>query len=263
MTTWNVTDAQGMEVKSLDGLARVLGTDSVSAARHLLADPAATAAAPEDLVTEAKAASRPKPGGGTPPPISTGSFVSWNGGQGRVDMLVTSGKVPGVTDDVEGTDKTPAARVVVWENGKATGKKIAKSTATLKRIPPIRGGKKDLVSLVAAHEARVEAYGLPGYRKVEGKSAQTVYQRGAQAWPGPEVTTLTREEWALGRVERFVKAAAGLVGDAGNDGDLLHKDHPLARGHRSTAHPDSPAGRDAVDFDMSQVQSDLEALGLA
>ncbi len=250
MTTWDVRTPAGEEVTDLAGLARALRTDPTTAAKHLLANEEAAGSAPPALLAEVKTAARPKPGGGTPPPISTGNFVSWSGGKGRVDLLVTSGKVPGVSGDVEGTTEAPAARVVVWKDGKATDEKIAASTHTLRRIPPLDKPTKDaldpvaaLVTTVADHDARCEALSAPDYRRVTGVAVKSAYDRGIDAWPGADRTTLTPEQWGLGRAEFLVKVAAGVVDVAGNDADLLHPDHPLAR--------------DSVMVDMSEVNRQI------
>lgn len=188
-----------------------------------------------------------KPGGGdTPPSIEAGSFVSWSGGKGRVDIIVTNGKVPGVDDEVEGSKDSPAARVTVWEkdgNGyKAGGKKYAAMVKTLKRIPPLQGAKSAagsggvaLISLMAAHEERIAAAGLGDAAQVNGAAVKAVYDRGLAAWPGEEKVDLTAEEWAVGRVEAFLKVAAGTpVENYTRDLGLLAKTHPL--------HPDNAGG---------------------
>jgi hypothetical protein len=205
-----------------------------------------------------------------PPEISTGSFVSWSGGKGRVDLVVTNGKVPGVEDDVEGTTKTPAARVVVWVDGKATRRKIAKSTHTLKRIAPLNfGGKKtgdptDIVTVLAEHETKCEQMGAPAYTRVTGRAVKAVYDRGITSWPGDDVTVLSPQEWATGRVQHFVKVAAGDVDvdEAGNDTDLLDPEHPAA--NPDTAPPsaadgsvdDDPEHDQAVFSDLTVEQAD-------
>lgn len=272
--TWNVRDETGALVDSLDGLAAVLRTSTERAAKSLLDDPDLAAAAPAALVDEAKAAK--KPGGGTPPPISNGSFVAWDGGEGRVDLVVTNGKVPGVSEDVEGTAKSPAARVVVYEDGKATGKKIGASTHTLRRIaPPAAAQKKSahpgrLVSLLSEHETKCTEMDLPSHSHVTGFALKAVYDRGLQAWPGERATTLTRQEWAIGRVEHFVKVAAGDVAPraAGHDTDLLAPEHPLhtptstkaaaAPATDPAAEPEVPDG--AVVLDVAEVESQVKAL---
>lgn len=236
MTVWDVKDATGKPVETLAGLAKVLHTTPFDAAEHLLAQDAIVGIVPDGLLVEAKAAARKKPGDGTPPPISNGTFVSFSGGKGRVDLLVSRGKVPGVEDDVEGTEKSPAARVVVWKDGKPTREKRAFSTHTLKRIAPLDGsGEKAtpaerLVAAVAAHESLVETLDLPEHARVTGVAVKAVYDRGFESWPGEFHTTLSPEDWALGRVAHFRKVAAGQVlaaADAGHDRDLLHEDHPL------------------------------------
>lgn len=270
--TWNVRDETGALVESLDGLAAVLRTSTERAAKSLLDDPDLRAAAPATLLDEAKAAK--KPGGGTPPPISNGSFVAWDGGEGRVDLVVTNGKVPGVSEDVEGTTKSPAARVVVYEDGKATGKKIGASTHTLRRIAPIGSARQKksahpgrLVSLLSEHETKCAEMDLPSHAHVTGFALKAVYDRGVQAWPGHEVTTLTAQEWAIGRVEHFVKVAAGDVAPraAGHDTDLLAPEHPLhtpsatkAARPSTPAEPEVPEG--AVVLDAAEVESQVKAL---
>ena len=255
MSTWDVRTASGDVVTNLADLASALFTSREDAAKQLLADAELVESAPAALLAEVKATARPKPGGGTPPPITTGSFVSWSGGKGRVDMVVSKGKVPGVEDDVEGTSKAPAARVVVWVDGKPTRKKIGKSTHVLKRIAPLgKPDKKDasavLVETVADHEERCEAMNLPGYNRVTGEAVKTVYDRGVEAWPGEEKTVLSAEEWALGRVEHFVKVAVGEIESkdrAGHDTDLLSPGHPLVAG-------------ETVILDLADVDATVKAL---
>ena len=168
----------------------------------------------------------------TPPSIDNGSFVSWSGGKGRVDLIVRTGKVPGVEGDVEATSDSPAARVVVWEDGKPTKKKIGASTHTLRRIPPLdgSGSKTDpAAALVALHAAHVEAVeGKSQAAALTGQAIKTAYDRGVAAWPGFEVTSLSAEEWGLGRAKHLSAVAASEAKDALNDGDLLDPTHPAA-----------------------------------
>lgn len=235
VTEWAVKSADGTPVTTLTGLAAVLGTGTDRAARTLAADRVLLDAAPPRLQAEVKAKFQ-KGGGDKPPPIASGSYVSWSGGKGRVDLVVTNGKVPGVDGDVEGSAKTPAARVVVWENDKPTRKKIAKSTHTLKRIPPIGGFAKKsldpaegLIGVWADYAEHCEAVGLPAHARVTGRAVKAVYDRGVRGWPGAAVTALSAEEWALGRVEHFIKAASGELESKSvcHDVDLLAADHPL------------------------------------
>lgn len=275
--TWNVRDETGTLVDSLDRLAAVLLTSPTVAAKALLDDSTLFDAAPAALRTEAKEhKGREKGGGDTPPVISNGSFVSWSGGKGRVDLIVTNGKVPGVEDDVEGTEKSPAARVVVYEDGKASGKKIGASTHTLRRIPPISTPKKGaspaaLVQMLAEHESKCDDLQLPAHTHVTGFAVKAVYDRGLDAYPGAEVTTMTAQEWAIGRVEHFVKVAAGDIAPngAGNDTDLLAPEHPL---HTPTltradpppattkAAPPAAPPADAVVVDRAEIEAQIKAL---
>jgi hypothetical protein len=233
VTTWDVRDRAGQIVTDLSGLAEALDTSPEQAVKHLLSNPVLTAAAPASLLADVKASA--KPGDGTPPPVSNGSFVSFRGGKGRVDLIVRKGKVPGVPDDVEATADSPAARVVVWKDGKATREKRAFSTHTLKRIAPLDKPEKKsgLVALAAQHDHACLSMGLPDHARITGVSVKTAYDRGWEAYPVGR-TSLSREEWALARAEHFVKVAAGTVSAerAGHDVDLLHPDHPLRQRDR-------------------------------
>jgi hypothetical protein len=218
-------------------------------------------------VNTKKAQGTHKPGGGTPPSIDTGSFVQWGSNRGRVDLVVTNGKVPGVDDDVEGSKDSPAARIVVWEPDgdgyKATRQKVAKMVHTLKRIPPLTSGKSlrggDLIGLLADHEATVaDADGtVPDTAHVTGVAVKTVYDRGLAAWPGDEHTTLTREEWATSRVKAFLATAAGDdPGDYSRDLALLSKAHPAHPAHAE--HKAANDGDETVEVDVSEVEKHLE-----
>lgn len=195
----------------------------------------------------------------TPPDITTGSFVSWSNGKGRVDLVVTTGTVPGVEGDVEATSDSPAARVVIWEDGKPTKKKYAASTHTLRRIAPLDGDeKKDdptaaLVALQADHERLSvdmgDGHGIEV--TVTGTAIKAAYDRGVLSWPGSGRTDLSPTQWGLGRAEHLCKAARGEV-ETTNDPDLLHKDHPVAQ----AAH----VGRDEVVIDADEMQANLDAI---
>lgn len=239
MTTWDVKDSSGHLVTDLAGLADALRTTPETASKQLMANPVMIASAPAALLADVKAAA--KPGGGTPPPVSNGTFVSFSGGKGRVDLIVRKGKVPGVSDDVEATEDSPAARVVVWKDGKATREKRAFSTHTLKRIAPLdKPDTKSLVAVAAEHDRVCLSMGLPDHARVTGAAIKAAYDRGMDAYPQGR-TSLTREDWALARAEHFVKVAAGTLprDRAGNDVDLLHPDHPY---RTPVEHVEAPAG---------------------
>jgi hypothetical protein len=303
--TWDIRTPAGTPVSDLAGLAAAYRMGEEDAARALLASPAFVVAppalrdevqrvtstdewfdpnpnpqpptpaaeeAPPMSTDESKGKPNPfaKGGGDTPPEITTGSFVSWSGGKGRVDLVVTNGKVPGVEGDVEGSTKTPAARVVVWENGKPTRKKIGKSTHTLKRIAPIKSEKaaasaaSALVERLADHEEAVERKGLPRTARVSGRALKRAYDRGVKAWPGADATTLSPDEWALGRVEHFIKVAEGAVADpahAGNDVDLLPAGHPMSTAPAPVRQ--QPADDGPLDLFADTEQRGAEAQRLA
>jgi hypothetical protein len=148
------------------------------------------------------------------PPLSTGAYVVAGSVRGRIDLVVRSGKVPGVEDDVTGSDDSPAARIVVYQQDgnswKATGRKIAAKLSTLKRSFPLtKSGAKSvdatLVAVLAAHEATATQPVPTGY------AVKSVFDRGVAAWPGTKVTPLSREQWALARVGAFLDAAEGNI----------------------------------------------------
>lgn len=276
-TNWDVRTEGGSLVTDLDTLATALGSDRDLAAKTLL-ESASLLLAPAELVREAQEqvkAFPPKPGGGTPPPIASGSFVSWSGGRGRVDLVVTNGKVPGIDDEVEGSKDSPACRVVVWEKDgtgyKATGKKIGAMAKTLKRIPPLRSGKKSapmtsataLLEMIAAHEQRIEDGGLGDDARVRGSAVKSVYDRGCASWPGVLRTGLTREQWGQERVKAFLDTAAGKpMENYVNDLGLLAKTHPLNPESKAiiAVTTSGEAGVDYVKIDQSELDARINEL---
>ncbi len=201
------------------------------------------AAVPE--VLEVKGKGKPFAGAATPfgkggigggkgpdagPKLSTGAFVSLGKRKGRVDLVVTNGTVPGAKlpsgEEVTGTAKSPAARVVEYEaagNGtwKSTGKKFASAVAKLKRIPPLRTREtKSLEEALAwACLAHLDEDTVA---QPDVATLRRVYSRGVKSYPGGEATTLSAQQWALGRVDAFASTCAGLRprGYHGDD-DLL------------------------------------------
>lgn len=211
----------------------------------------------------------------TPPQITTGSFVSWANGKGRVDLVVTSGKVPGVDSDVEATSDSPAARVVIWKDGKATTEKIAASTHTLRRIAPLDKDEQKadpaaaLVAICGQHERILldmgDGHGIEV--ALTGGDFKTAYDRGLLSWPGSDVTALSPTDWALGRAEMLSKAALGEA-DVTSDADLLNPAHPLHKDAVDAApievalEDGAPAvtGDGEVALDASEVESMLSMI---
>jgi hypothetical protein len=109
--------------------------------------------------------------------LGVGSDVVWPGGSGTVDLIVTGGDVPGVDGPAVGTKAAPVARVRT-EAG---------------RVAVLLGELAEAVPAVEVSEYAVK----------------TVRARGAEAWPGPQVTRLSRDEWAARRVAAFLATADG------------------------------------------------------
>lgn len=124
--------------------------------------------------------------------VRVGADVMWSTGQGVVDMVVTSGEVPGVPEPMTGTKNAPAARVRT-----ADGQRVAVAVAEL--------------AVADTPEAEVPAQVL-----------EAVRERGLKSWPGAETTSLSRQAWADARVEAFLAVADGEE-PAGycRDADLL------------------------------------------
>lgn len=163
--------------------------------------------------------------------LQAGAFVQWQPPgastptRGRVDLVVTKGAVPGFPT-VTGTADTPAARVVLYERSAGqwtpTGVKVAVPAPALTVLDTVVTRGVDtadpagaLVALVADHEAA-------GLTPVPGDAVKAVYDRGVKAWPGPQVTVLTAQQWGLARAGAFLDVAAGKArpGYVG-DRDLL------------------------------------------
>lgn len=225
------------------------------------------------MTMPAEEKAKDKPGDGTPPSIEAGSFVSWSGGKGRVDIIVTNGKVPGVEDEVEGSKESPAARVTVWEKDgdgyKAGGKKVGAMVQTLKRIAPLQSGKAApgpagaaLITLLAAHEERITHENLGAAAQVTGTAVKAVYDRGLSAWPGMEKTGgVSREDWAEKRVGAFLTVAAGdKIEGYTRDLGLLAKTHPQHPEHKAILDvtPTEEGGVDLVTVDFSDLQATLD-----
>ncbi len=110
--------------------------------------------------------------------LQVGAEVTWPGGSGVVDMVVTSGEVPGVEQRMTGTKSVPLARVRT-----PTGMRVA--------VPAV-----ELDTTDSAEQLPPAVLGA-------------VRARGLKSWPGVEATTLSRHEWADGRVKAFTDTAAG------------------------------------------------------
>lgn len=91
-------------------------------------------------------------------------------------------------------------------------------------------------ALLDAHAAAMDATGQPPWTVPSPQAVTTVWQRGIAAYPGPDATSATPDQWAVGRASAFLARAAG-GGPAGyqRDDDLLPDGHPAKR--RRSARP--------------------------
>jgi peptidoglycan hydrolase-like protein with peptidoglycan-binding domain/2'-5' RNA ligase len=172
-------------------------------------------------------------GGKKAKPAAAGDLVSWSGGKGKVDLVVSTGKVPGVDSDIEGTKSEPVARISVYNaDGKPSGDKAAVKVSSLKKLPPFMfgGGKKStpaetLVSMLAEHhEHAADTDGTPA----SALAVKAVFERGLASWPGA-ACGVERESWALGRTKAYLATVEGYaVPNYSADRDLLPEGHELA-----------------------------------
>jgi 2'-5' RNA ligase len=154
--------------------------------------------------------------------VTVGTDVRWPGGQGRVDLLASTGTLPGVTTgDVEGKADDPVARVVLGD-GSRVGVKVAALTTVITE-GSVEHARAALAGLVADYD-RLVPDGTP---RVDAAAVKAVYDRGVKSWsPG---TFVDRMSWALGRTGAFLAIAAGReVKGYGADRDLLPAGHPAA-----------------------------------
>lgn len=170
-----------------------------------------------------------------------GSFVTWSGGYGQVDLVVSSGRVPGVATPISGRPDAPLARVDVWIDGVdgwvSSGTKAVVPVGDLMEIPAPTARHEQatpaarLVALVAAHDQLAAHLNLPPWARPSGVAVKAVFDRGRDSWPGGGLTGLGADEWALARVEAFLAVAAGVeLAGYRRDLDLLPQSHPARAG---------------------------------
>jgi hypothetical protein len=172
--------------------------------------------------------------------IESGTHVEWEGKSGRVDLVVSSGIVPGVEGEHTGTADEPIARVVVGEE------KVAVKVSALTAVDPepeYKGEAAALVGLLAEHSRKAEGKGASATLSPE--AVQTAFERGLHEWPGEDVTGLTADQWAVGRVAHLSKAALApeVAQTQGlNDADLLDPSNPAYVAPASDPAADPAAG---------------------
>jgi hypothetical protein len=223
---------------------------------------------PEAAATAAAASAAPPPHAAPPgaegkAPVTSGTFVTYTHQPnvvGRVDLVVTSGTLPGTTIELKGTTADPVARVTIWEPDgdgyKPTEVKTAVPVAQLVPRPPLPATKAAntaaaLVLAAAEHEQQITEGTLPAHAKVSAVSTKAAYERGMRSWPGESATTLTRAQWALGRAKTLLAVAAGETVEGFTDTDLLAKHHPLAANA-------TPAGLTVTAADLDATLAGLE-----
>uniref|UniRef100_UPI003F495053 hypothetical protein n=1 Tax=Nonomuraea sp. CA-251285 TaxID=3240002 RepID=UPI003F495053 len=171
------------------------------------------------------------------PRPTIGSYVAWNDGSGLVELVVARGTVPGVPGTATAAEG-PLARVQVWQRTdsgwRPTEERKALAVGDLVEVPHLAAPEQraqdastKLVALVTAHQQLADHLNLPPWSRPDGMAVKTVFERGRASWPGHDVTDLTAEEWALGRVEAFYAVASGAtVNGYRRDLDQLPLNHP-------------------------------------
>jgi hypothetical protein len=100
-----------------------------------------------------------------------------------------------------------------------TGKNISFDDRTIRALE----------NKVKEHNAKVLKAGKPEWSKTNLRTLKAVYQRGAGAYSTSHRKGMQRDQWAMGRVNAFLKIL--ISGKPDNkryvtDNDLLHGDHP-------------------------------------
>lgn len=167
VTTWDVTDASGAPVSTLDALADVLDTDRTSAASMLLASPMA-ASAPPELLAEADAEVNPDGSGGLAGEFSDVSDTDTSADTGGDGSDPTAGPAAaaedaadgGADDDVEDPQGNPiagksirAGAMVSWHGGMGRVELVASNGGTIPGVPgQVVGTKNDPACRVRVYE---------------------------------------------------------------------------------------------------------------
>ena len=167
VTTWDVTDASGAPVTTLDALADVLDTDRTSAASMLLASPMA-ASAPPELLAEADAEVNPDGSQGL-----AGEFSDVSDTDTSADTSAGDGSDPnadpaaaedaadgGADDDLEDENGNPiagknirAGTMVTWHGGMGRVELVATNGGTLPGVAEkVIGTKSDPACRVRVYE---------------------------------------------------------------------------------------------------------------
>lgn len=145
-------------------------------------------------------------------PITRGTHVAWDGGRGRVDLVILEGRLPGVDSPLLATKSQPLVRVALPD-----GSKVAMPVGDLE--PTAAPVEPQVKGSYAALTALIEEKALP--LGLTTAAVSQAYGRGLKGWPGEEVTSLSQADWALGRAEALVAAADGRAMRGFADGDLL------------------------------------------
>ena len=89
--------------------------------------------------------------------------------------------------------------------------------------------EKTLVSKVKIHNAEMQKQGKPNWSKANVRALKAVYRRGAGAFSRSHRPGMTRNQWAMGRVNAFLKIlSSGKPSSKAyvTDNDLLPDSHP-------------------------------------
>lgn len=131
----------------------------------------------------------------------------------RRDRLAATPALP--SERIKGSSRNPKGTA----SSASSGKNISIDAATI----------ETLKSKVKEHNKKMREQGKPSWSLATLNKLKVVYRRGAGAFSASHRPGMARGQWALGRVNAFLKIlSSGKPKNARyvGDNDLLHQDHP-------------------------------------
>ena len=136
--------------------------------------------------------------------------------------------------------KTPAKKKERIFGSLRNAKRSASSLSSAKEIDLDAQTVNSLAVKVREHNAKMSEAKKDAWSKTNLRALKAVYRRGAGAFSTSHRPGMNRNQWAMGRVNAFLKMLSSGKPDSPkyrNDNDLLPKDHPW-RKEKPTAKKD-------------------------